>query len=99
MAHTTLSDEIKRTGEARVEIFKLAITLSAQQREVFRKDPSGYLKQLFEKQGHKVNGFDVTTAFESKVNRLLDKTPKDSSLKISGTVYHQVEGPMISHYI
>jgi hypothetical protein len=100
MPRTTLSDKIERTAEGRFEVFKPVVTLSPRQKESFRKDPGRFLTRLFEKQGHKVNQFYVSTTFERKVGRLLDKTPPDSDAQFVPVVVHVVDGGgMVSRYM
>jgi hypothetical protein len=91
MPRTIPNEKITRIGEVakgEIEFFKIAVTLLPRQKEAFRANKSKYLWKLFERHSYKVNNFYVTTAFEKKVDKLLDKTPADEDVSIDAIVWH-----------
>jgi hypothetical protein len=77
MPRPAVSDSIKRIAKGRIEVLRVLVTLTPRQRQAFQKDSAAYLRRLFKRLKLKVNNFYITTAFEQKINRLLDTTPPD----------------------
>ena len=100
MPRTVLSHKFKRTATGRFEVLKPVITLTPRQRGAFLKDQSKYLRKLFEKRGHKVNDFYVTTVAERKAIKMLDKIPTDEHAQFIEVIIHIFEGGgMVSKHI
>jgi hypothetical protein len=79
MPRSIPSEKFKKTATGRFELFKPIVTLTPRQRNAFLKDQSKYLRKLFEKRGHKVNNFFVTTAAERKARKILETIPEDDN--------------------
>jgi hypothetical protein len=88
------------TNKGSFEVFAPEIKLTQRQRKAFRKDPSTYLRRLFEEQGHKVNDFAITTEAERKAIEILDGAPQGGTGSFFPVIVHIVEGGgMASHHV
>ena len=98
MARPTLSDKFKQAFTGKFEVFKPVVTLTPRQREIFLRDPSKYLRKVFEKQGHKVNGFSITTTAERKARKIIDSFPTGEPAGLIPITVHVIGGRWHSNY-
>jgi hypothetical protein len=78
---------MERVGEGRIEIYDMDILFSDEDKERFLQDPPEYLKELLEREGHKVNRLFVTTDFASRARE--EKTTSQGAT---------AEGDMRAHW-
>ena len=91
MPRLTAKAKISRKGTVNYEVFAIAATVPADQRDYFRTNKGEYFRKLFEAASHKVNGMTLGAEVDRRINELLDATPKDESVPLHYYVYHVIQ--------